>query len=51
VSRSVSISSSGRSGSVTYREGGQSIDCHWEFGGAEDVVAIVQCGTAEEWWT
>ncbi len=47
--RSVSISSSGRSGSVTYREGVQHIDCYWEFGGAEDVVAIVQCGTVEEW--
>lgn len=47
--RSVSIASSGRSGSVTYHEGSQRIDCYWEFGGAEDVVAIVQCGTAEEW--
>jgi len=49
MSRSVSIHTTGRSGTVTYHEDGRSIDCYWEFGGADDVLAIVQCGTAPQW--
>ena len=47
--RSVSIQTSGRSGSVTYHDNGRDINGYWEFGGADDVVAIVQCGAAPRW--
>jgi hypothetical protein len=50
----VSIESQGRCGTVTYREAGHQLVCHWEFGG-NDVVAIVYCGSAADWarhpWT
>jgi hypothetical protein len=43
----VSIDTRGRAGTVTYREAGNELVCHWEFGG--DVVAIVQCGDGDRW--
>jgi hypothetical protein len=48
MDRAVTILSRGRAGTVVYREDGNRLDCHWEFGGGE-VVAIVQCGDAEHW--
>lgn len=47
MTRQVSIETRGRGGTVTYREAGGELVCHWEFGG--DVVAIVQCGDAAHW--
>lgn len=44
----VTIHESGRSGTVTYREGPNALAFHWEFGGGE-VVAMVQCGDARNW--
>lgn len=44
----MTISESGRSGIVQYREPGGELAFHWEFGGG-DVVAIVQCGDHGRW--
>lgn len=46
--RHVSIEDRGRCGTVTYHEAGHRLACYWEFGGG-DVVAIVQCGAADDW--
>lgn len=46
--RHVSIESQGRCGTVTYRDAGRQLACYWEFGG-DDVVAVVQCGSAADW--
>lgn len=45
--REVGIDTRGRAGTVTYRESGNELVCHWELGG--EVVAIVQCGDADRW--
>lgn len=48
MSRTVSITENGRSGSVRYSEGFRAIAGYWEFGGG-DVIAIVGMGSLEEW--
>jgi len=47
MTRQVRVEARGRTGTVTYREAGHELVCHWEFGG--DVVAIVQCGDVARW--
>lgn len=50
MERNVSITGSGRSGQVVYREAAGELSFYWEFGGG-DVVASVQVGTETEWRT
>ncbi len=44
---SVTITESGRTGTVTYREAGGTLGFHWEFGG--DVLAIIQISDTTAW--
>ncbi|MGB7566190.1 MAG: hypothetical protein WBM08_15730 [Prochlorococcaceae cyanobacterium] len=44
----VEIRESGRSGSVDYHEGTDSLSFHWEFGGG-DTVASIWIGESSEW--
>lgn len=45
---SIEIKSSGRSGSVEYREGAGALSFYWELGG-EEVVASIWVGDVPKW--
>lgn len=48
MEHSVTITESGRSGTVTYREPAGTLSGYWEFGGG-NVLAIVQMGDSASW--
>lgn len=47
--RRVTVTQQGREGRVTYHEGMRTISGYQEFGGGDDVVAIVSMGNADQW--
>ncbi len=48
MSSKVTVTSTGRSGTVEYREGRESCRLYWEFGGG-DVLAMLSIPSTQDW--